>query len=99
LRLLVVDDEPAIVQAYQDFLRPAEASARKSSRSGSADPVASLSKPSYEILTALNGKDALSIVQREFQAGRRFAGAFFDVKMEGGMDGIQAMQEVWKIDP
>lgn len=102
-RVICVDDEKDIVQAYVDFLAPAPSGAAKvSSRSAAPSPAgaaAAASSNSYEILKAYSGEEAIALVKSELAAGRRIAGGFFDVKMEGGIDGIQTIQELWKIDP
>lgn len=98
-RLIVVDDEKEIVQAYKDFLMPAAAPARRSSRVAAAGPAAGAPAAEYEILSAYSGADAIALVKAELEQGRRIAGGFFDVKMEGGVDGLQAIQEIWKLDP
>ncbi len=100
--VLVVDDEKDIVQAYVDFLSFDQQAApqKKSSRSGSTtEKVEEPITDSYEILKAYNGEEAVALVKKEFEKGRRIAGGFFDVKMPGKLDGIQAIQEIWKIDP
>jgi signal transduction histidine kinase len=98
-RILVADDERNIVQAYIDFLNPKVTAPKRSSRSPSAGAASPESPQEYEILTANNGVEALYLFKTEFEAGRRIAGGFFDVKMEGGIDGLQTIQEIWKIDP
>jgi signal transduction histidine kinase len=104
-RLLIVDDEKDIVQGYIDFLTPVRTAPKRSSRSmaisGAAPGLSNDAEaaPEYEILTAYSGVDALALFKSEFEAGRRIAGGFFDVKMEGGLDGLQTVQEIWKIDP
>ena len=99
LRLLVVYDEKDIVEAYAGFLSPqAAAPARKSSRgSATAAPVVAPAK--FEVLKAFSGEEAVALMEAELKAGRRIAGGFFDVKMEGGMDGIQTLQRLFKMDP
>lgn len=99
-RLLVVDDEKDIVQAYKDFLAPRASSApKRSSRTTQIEPASTSSSSGYQILSAHSGMDAVALALSEYKAGRRIAGAFFDVKMEGAIDGLQAIQEIWKIDP
>src|SRR5579883_585285 len=105
-RIIVVDDEKDIVQAYIDFLQPAadtapKKSSRRSSSATSDDrsPSAAAHQDQYEILKAYNGTDAVDLVKKEFEKGNRIAGGFFDVKMEGGLDGLQTIQAIWKIDP
>lgn len=98
--IIVVDDEKDIVQAYEDILAPQTPEpARKSSRLATAPVAAQPTGPGYKIFRALSGEEALKIVQSELKAGRRIACGFFDVKMEGGMDGLQTLQEIWKLDP
>lgn len=98
-RILCVDDEKNIVQAYVDFLAPAATGTPKKSSRGASAPVSQNAADEYQILTALSGEEALRVVKSELAAGRRIAGGFFDVKMDGGIDGIQAIQEIWKLDP
>lgn len=100
-RILVLDDERDIVDAYSEFLAPSQpTTAKVSSRSmAAAAPAAASSGSSYTILKASSGQEALDLVRAEHAAGRRLAGGFFDVKLDGGMDGLQVIQEIWKIDP
>lgn len=100
-RIICVDDEKDIVQAYVDFLAPAPSGAPKvSSRAAAPAAAAPMSSSlNYEILKCYSGEEAIALVKSELAAGRRIAGGFFDVKMEGGIDGIQTIQELWKIDP
>src|SRR5687767_3292008 len=93
-RLLVVDDEKEIVQAYVDFLMPAATTQRRSSRSASPDSGAAAqgvqqgsqqgARAEYELIRAYSGDEALAAVKKLSEAGQRLAGGFFDVKMEGG---------------
>src|SRR4051794_37889163 len=93
-RLLVADDEKDIVQGYLDFLLPVKSAPKRSSRSVSAptaSPDGASAEPEYEVLTAHSGVEALTLFKKEFEAGRRISGGFFDVKMEGGLDGLQTI--------
>lgn len=96
--IICVDDEKDIVQAYVDFLAPAPSSTPKRSSRSDA-PAETVADSQYQILKAYSGEEALALVKSELAAGRRIAGGFFDVKMEGGIDGIQTIQEIWKLDP
>ena len=53
----------------------------------------------YRIFTAESGEDAVRIVQDEMKKGNRFAAAFFDIRMPGGMDGYETIREIRTIDP
>jgi len=98
-RILVVDDEKDIIQAYIDLLKPVRTGVvKQSSRTASAGPTRPAAAE-YEIIHAYSGEEALSLMKVEYAAGRRVVGGFFDVKLEGGMDGLQLIQELWKLDP
>lgn len=100
-RLLIVDDEKDIVQAYVDFLSPSKPAPKRSSRgAGASAPTATGPEyRQYQLIPCYSGAEALEAVKKELAAGRRVAGGFFDVKMEGGMDGLQTIREIWKLDP
>ncbi len=102
--ILIVDDEPETLKGYRDFLSPsAEGAAqpRRSSRQGAASsgasPASSASE-GYHILEAPSGEAAIELVKKEMAEGRRVAAGFFDVKLEGGIDGLTTIQEIRKLD-
>ena len=47
----------------------------------------------YQVFTALNGEEAISIVKRE-----KPSLILLDIKMKGGMDGIAALKHIKEID-
>jgi signal transduction histidine kinase len=103
--LLIVDDEPETLKGYADFLTARDPVAvRRSSRTKAPEPAApaSGSGPSqgerYNLLLAKSGEEALQIVQNEMKAGRRVAAGFFDVKLEGGMDGLATIAAIKSLD-
>ncbi len=98
-RILVVDDEKDIVQAYLDLLNPSPTGAAKVSSRRAAAPVGASVKTEYEILHAYSGEEALALIKMEYASGNRVVGGFFDVKLEGGMDGLSLVKELWNIDP
>src|SRR6476620_2491470 len=102
LTVLIVDDEPETLRGYVDFLAPAGAdtAARRSSRTSGAQAETRAVSPTekYRILSAPSGEKALEIVKAEMAAGRRVAAGFFDVKLEGGMDGLSTIQAIRALD-
>lgn len=99
-RIIVVDDEAEARRGYQEFLTPDNAEpARKSSRGGGAAAPTAQNLEAYEILTASSGEEAVKIFETELKAGKPIAAGFFDVKMEGGMDGLQTIQAIKALDP
>ena len=52
----------------------------------------------YNLLLAKSGEEAVEIVKKEMAAGRRVAAGFFDVKLEGGMDGLSTISAIKAMD-
>lgn len=102
-RIIIVDDEPEALKGYSEFLSPeTNPYTRKSSRGATPPPASPAQLPGYEkyeILLAPSGEEAVRIFQAELDAGREIAAGFFDVKMEGGMDGISTIQKIVALDP
>lgn len=106
MTLLIVDDEPETLKGYAEFLAAKEGSVvRKSSRSapggaggGSAPPASGAGAEKYRLLLAKSGEEAVEVVRAELAAGRRVAAGFFDVKLEGGMDGLATIQAIKAMD-
>ncbi len=98
--ILIVDDEPETLKGYSEFLSPSAAPAvRKSSRreagaASAAPAVPTAADDGYRLLLAPSGEKALEIVKQEYASGRRVAAGFFDVKLEGGMDGLSTIQAI-----
>ncbi|MBL4635760.1 MAG: response regulator [Kofleriaceae bacterium] len=105
--ILIVDDEKPILDTYQFYLgmaasnveigpqQPAVIRSSRSSRLAKADPGRA---SEYRILVACTGESAVEIVEKEKEEGRRIAAAFFDMKMPGGIDGIETIRRIRLID-
>lgn len=102
--LLIVDDEPETLKGYADFLAARDSSpGRRSSRTkaeGAQAPSLASPMPSeqYNLLMAKSGEEALELVKKEMEAGRRVAAGFFDVKLDGGMDGLATISAIKAMD-
>ena len=96
--ILVVDDEVGIREAYAHYLSPP---ARP--RGITSHRLARMSPAPEEIVArvvlAATGEQAVEIVRQELAEGRRIQAAFFDMRMPGGIDGIETMRRVLAIDP
>jgi signal transduction histidine kinase/DNA-binding NarL/FixJ family response regulator len=98
--VLVVDDEPAILEAYTHYLDPPQApTVFRSSRSAGRPREEARIPTRYRLLRAQSGEEAVELVRREAAAGRPIAAGFFDIKMPGGMDGLETIRAVREIDP
>jgi signal transduction histidine kinase len=98
-RILIVDDEPAILESYKNLLEPqTQVRSIQSSRVAvAAAPVKSASS-TFEIVTASNYGDAVTRVQEALKENKPFVFGFFDVRLGDGKDGVELAQEVRKLD-
>ncbi|HWN97288.1 MAG TPA: response regulator [Methylomirabilota bacterium] len=100
-RILLVDDNPAIHDLERILLeqledRSAEAGASSQlSGSDSAHPP----RVRFEIDTALQGQQAMEMVNAAALAGRPYAMAFIDVRMPPGWDGVETTARIWERHP
>ena len=109
IRVLIVDDEPAVIDAYrQIFTGPAEdaAAARRNLGSklfGASAPVARQRLPgntlSFDAVYCIGAEAAVDAVKTALQADRPFAVAFLDMRMAPGPDGIWAAAHIRELDP
>jgi CheY-like chemotaxis protein len=108
-RLLLVDDNADIHRAYDKVLarrRPtreiqlANLEAALFGLEPEPEPEPEPERPSFELVHANQGEDALSLVQASLAAGGApFSVAFIDVRMPPGIDGIETARRLWSIDP
>jgi signal transduction histidine kinase len=104
LKLLIVDDEVAIAQSIKAILCPESrprAAAIQSSRSVSSESTVSepTKKDLFEVHLAHTAEQALVLLKNAFSEGAPFSGAFFDVLLGEGMDGIRLAKESLAVDP
>jgi two-component system, NtrC family, sensor kinase len=100
-RILVVDDDNAVREAYREILAPPVGADFLSvgGRLFEGDPQGSGRGASpYEMEEAKNGGQAVALVRKAMAAGKAFAVAFVDMKMPG-MNGAETAREIWRLDP
>lgn len=99
-RILVVDDEKEILNAYSTLLVAKKTADRiQSSRANSN--VISLPSPAtaFELVTVGSFDAALSEVRLAIEQHKPFAMGFFDVRLGEERDGVELAKEVRLIDP
>lgn len=102
-RLLILDDDEGILEAYAAILSPKTnapvvRSSRASTRTQAA--VAPVLQPvQYEVTYTKTGLEAISAIEQAYAAGLPYAGGFFDVKLGGELDGIDTIRRIKDIDP
>ncbi len=99
-RLLVVDDEPQIIEEY---LRAFEGVSKtdlgdlKAELFGEASHTPS--RIQFHVESALQGEQAVEMLQRSLENGDRYSCAFLDVQMPPGIDGIETAKRLRAFDP
>ncbi len=105
LRVLVIDDNPAIHTDVRKILCPQVTEAAASLASLEADLFADDDLPAarpaaaFEVDSAHQGRDGFLKVQAALDAGRPYAMALVDMRMPPGWDGVQTTLEIWKVQP
>jgi diguanylate cyclase (GGDEF)-like protein len=105
IRILVVDDDPSILDAYRMVLDPGKPATNnkfnqlKSKLFGnkSAKP-SQPDEPEFDIVFAQSAETAVQAVQESRDLDKRFAVAFLDMRMPPGRDGARAAAEIRALD-
>ena len=102
MRLLIVDDEPAMHDSYRRCFAPAAESASAlgamaAELFGDDEPAAD--EPVFEATHCSQGLDAVAAVEAAVAEGRPFPVAFIDVRMPPGIDGRETAKRIRALDP
>ena len=102
-RILFVDNQRSIHDDYRTILNPqdttGEALGDDEAFLFGGETTTKTSPEAYELESAYQGHEAVELVQQSVANNQNFAMAFVDVRMPPGMDGIQTIAEMWRIDP
>jgi diguanylate cyclase (GGDEF)-like protein len=103
-RILIIDDNVAI---HHDFRKVLGAQAEQSADAalavleadifGEAAPAAV--RPNFEIDSAHQGQEGVTMAQQALVEGRPYAMAFVDMRMPPGWDGLKTIEQLWAADP
>ncbi len=109
-RILIVDDNVAIHEDFKDILQAYDFNNNLKIESIEKELFDDNSTPfsdeldrenviSYTIDDAYQGEQAIKMVDEADSEGYPYALVFMDVRMPPGIDGIQAVQDIWKKHP
>ncbi len=107
MRILVVDDEQAVLDAYRHVLeKPVSQEGNEALLSLASAlfeegefPVGDASASDAEITYASQGLDAVELVTQAVKAGKPYQVAFIDIRMPPGIDGKETAKRIRAIDP
>ncbi len=97
----MVDDNPEILRDFKSILCPPDSDTRamrdmEQALFGEAGTVPNL--PTFPLVTALQGDEALRLLQEATGTPEPFAVAFVDVRMPPGLDGVEAATKMLALD-
>jgi PAS domain S-box-containing protein len=100
-RLLIIDDSANIHADIRKVLTRENTSALAQMEAdifgeGTPDPG---SAQQFDIDSAYQGEDGVSMAEHALREGRPYAVAFVDMRMPPGMDGLATIVRLWEVDP
>jgi two-component system NtrC family sensor kinase len=99
-RVLIVDDNEAI---HQDFRKILGGGGETETALADAEAAlfgdAAFTREAFELDSAFQGRDALTLVERAQAEGRPYAMAFVDMRMPPGWDGVETIGHLWEENP
>ncbi len=107
-RLLIVDDNEAIHEDFEHILKGFQKGGdnkvtnqiEKELFGGeSGEKAVNNNYPVYEMDHSFSGEDALERVEALRKQGKRYSVAIIDERMPPGINGIETISRLWKIDP
>ena len=99
-RILVIDDNPAIHEDYRKIL-VAEGKALTSEAEAGlfGEQKRDTARPTFDMDSAMQGRDGVELARAALAEGRPYSVAFVDMRMPPGWDGLETVEQLWKIDP
>ena len=101
-RILVIDDNRSIHDDFRKILvkasqLPNDLSEDEAALFGDEEQI--FAWPKFEIDSAYQGQEGLSLIEKSLLEGRPYALAFVDVRMPPGWDGIETTCKIWEKYP
>ena len=101
-KILVVDDNPDIHSDFEAILIPEESAGnldRLEAEIFGASPKPSSPTHQYLLSFALQGRQALEMVDAALEQDDPFHLAFVDMRMPPGWNGLETIERIWRSDP
>lgn len=100
-RILLIDDMPTIHQDFRKILAPtgprrAALHAYEAELFGDYVPT---DPEAFTLDSAFQGEEGLLKLEQALVAGRPYALAFVDMRMPPGWDGVETIEQLWRVDP
>lgn len=105
MRILVVDDEKAVLDSYQEILGiqkkhfGSELKLEKLAATLFGEPPEEPQRVRFDLAQCRQGEKAVETVKKAIDEERPFAVAFIDVRLPPGPDGVWAAEHIRAVDP
>jgi CheY-like chemotaxis protein len=97
-KVLAVDDDPEILEAYRRALEP-QTLANRALRQALRIAAPEGEEVSFNLTTASQGQEGLQRFKEAAENGDSFSVVFLDMRMPPGWDGLRTAEEIRKLDP
>jgi len=98
-RLLMIDDNPRIHEDYRKILAGRDQVSVSSAEAALFGEQTQQEGPTFDMDSAMQGRDGVERARRALDEGRPYSVAFVDMRMPPGWDGLETIEQLWKIDP
>ncbi|MGE8351132.1 MAG: putative bifunctional diguanylate cyclase/phosphodiesterase [Pseudomonas protegens] len=98
-RVLIVDDTPAIHEDFHKILAPQLEPDLNLLEEHLFGPTNARHAQTFSLDSAFQGREALAKVEAALAQGTPYAMAFIDMRMPPGWDGLETIEQLWKVDP
>lgn len=101
-RILVIDDNESIHADFRKILCGSRESAELAEAEAKLFGTAAAPRAAahqYEVDSALQGETGVEMARRAVAEHRPYALAFVDMRMPPGIDGVETIQRMWRVDP
>lgn len=100
-RILIVDDNPTIREDFRRILSPSDcgegALAAVEAELFDEVGLSQQSRPDFQLAFASQGESAAQLVSTAIEQGCPFAVAIVDIRMPPGIDGVQTVKQLWRM--
>lgn len=99
-RILMIDDNPAIHRDYRKILI-AEDKPQISEAEAAlfGEQLSRTARPTFDVDSAMQGREGVELARAALAEGRPYSVAFIDMRMPPGWDGLETVEQLWKVDP
>ena len=99
-RVLMIDDNPAIQADYRKILTGHNHGGTSAAEAGLfGEPQPAVQRPIFDVDSALQGREGVERAGQALAEGRPYSVAFVDMRMPPGWDGLETIENLWKVDP